>query len=745
MRPVHLTLEGFGSYTDPTDVDFTTLGLVAITGPNGAGKSTLWDAITYALFGTPRVPGDVDSVVSLGDVKATVQFSFDVEGELWRVTRIRVAGKRTQATIEAQTADGDWEARSDASVRGTDEAIRELLGMGEDTFASTVMVGQGEADRFSAADPAARKQILAEVLDLSRFSDLAEAARGEVSTATAHVDSIRSRIDDIDRRLVELGDPDALLVELDRRHTTATAELAAATAEWGEIQTRRNAAAVAATELAGIEAQIAAELADLEQRRRQATGDLADARTAHARAVDARTDATGALRDAVTAADTLAVLTARRDEAQVALADTRVEQDRIQGEGQELAATHAGLLARLPDIDARRTELAERLIGVQRDNDDDVNCWVCDRPFDVEHRSRIIEQLTAEQNTLAATRSQVQAEADATNNRIVALRVTHKELRARVESLDGELRDLTRDHDRCDTLAGERPVRTAHLEQCEADLTRSYTTLERCEAETNRLADDPESVGDLTARLDAARDRAGSLTDLDATLNSAQTRMDDDRTAMGEIDKAHGRAESAAEQVTTLRCERTAATATIDTANQTAQDWQTIAKAFNRDGVPAMILEGVMPELEEGANTILERLSAGDLQVRLDTTRATKSGSTRDTLDITVSTSEGDRRYESLSGGEALRVDLALRLGLARLLANRAGRNIRFVVIDEGWGALDTDGTAGLVDMLRTLHESGEFDLVATVTHVDTVAAAFPQQLVVTRDGTSSTIEVNAA
>ncbi|MCW2977734.1 MAG: sbcC, partial [Actinomycetia bacterium] len=164
-----------------------------------------------------------------------------------------------------------------------------------------------------------------------------------------------------------------------------------------------------------------------------------------------------------------------------------------------------------------------------------------------------------------------------------------------------------------------------------------------------------------------------------------------------------------------------------------------LEKACGLNGVPALILEtAVIPYIETETARVLADLGT-PFQVELRTQREKKDGALADTLEVVIVTDTGESPYRKLSGGEKMRVSIALRVALGRLLAGRSGSRSRLFVIDEPrW--LDQAGIEALIESLRGL--LGEFSRIYVVTQSGTALRdSFDQVLCVVKDGGVSRVE----
>ena len=106
-------------------------------------------------------------------------------------------------------------------------------------------------------------------------------------------------------------------------------------------------------------------------------------------------------------------------------------------------------------------------------------------------------------------------------------------------------------------------------------------------------------------------------------------------------------------------------------------DYSLLATAWSKNGIQALLIEQAIPEIEQEANELLGRLSQNQAQVFIESQRDLKSGGVRETLDIKISDTMGVRPYEMFSGGEAFRIDFALRIAISKLLRVVRARHCR--------------------------------------------------------------------
>lgn len=178
-----------------------------------------------------------------------------------------------------------------------------------------------------------------------------------------------------------------------------------------------------------------------------------------------------------------------------------------------------------------------------------------------------------------------------------------------------------------------------------------------------------------------------------------------------------------------------------DETGQAKSVYAELAEAFGKKGLQALVIDTVLPELEEETNRLLGDMSDGRMSVRFDTQRDSKKGEVIETLDLRISDEQGSRPYEMFSGGEAFRVNFAVRVALSKLLARRSGAQLRTLIIDEGFGSQDGQGRERLVEAIRGIED--DFERVLVITHLQELKDVFPVRIDVVKTASGSQVSVN--
>ncbi len=320
------------------------------------------------------------------------------------------------------------------------------------------------------------------------------------------------------------------------------------------------------------------------------------------------------------------------------------------------------------------------------------------------------------------------------------------EAQARLAEIDAELKEIGYDtaaHDaaRQRELAGrasEAEVRALEKAQATlAPLEREIRELEeQISAQRTEVEKQQAEHSESAAALAAAEAQAPDLLAAERALRDLQEQENRLRLEVG----------AAQQKVMVLgdlkKRRKTLASEREELANQVGQ-FRQLERAFGKDGVPALLIEQALPEIEARANEILDRLSGGNMAVRFVTQAAYKDkrrDDLKETLDIQISDSAGIRDYEMFSGGEAFRVNFAIRLALSEVLAQRAGARLQTLVIDEGFGSQDAQGRQRLIEAINLVRP--DFAKILVITHIEELKDIFPTRIEVEKTEYGSTVRV---
>lgn len=278
------------------------------------------------------------------------------------------------------------------------------------------------------------------------------------------------------------------------------------------------------------------------------------------------------------------------------------------------------------------------------------------------------------------------------------------------------------------------------LEQAEAGLPGAKDAVEQNSALAARRREELTEMETQAAKTKGALAR---LTTLEAEFTQEEQLEREIGVRVQQSIDRQGYLRGQVERQESLADELRSETARLNALQDEQSIYQELAVAFGRQGVQAMLIETVVPRLEDETNLLLGRMTDNRMNVKLETQRdrASGNGDPRETLDIIVSDELGPRGYEMFSGGEAFRVNLAMRIALSKVLAQRTGAPLPTLFIDEGFGTQDAIGRERILDVISAI--GNDFEKVLVITHLDDLKEAFPVSIEVLKDVNGSTFWIN--
>jgi exonuclease SbcC len=321
-----------------------------------------------------------------------------------------------------------------------------------------------------------------------------------------------------------------------------------------------------------------------------------------------------------------------------------------------------------------------------------------------------------------------------------------KEIRAQLKEVDKELATLGYD------AAAHDAARKAESDQRVAE--EEYQNLEKARAALKPIEDEIRNLeSEIEKQESEMGDQQKEHDDALAVLAASEAQTPDVDTAYSELLRLQeqenqltqevGAARQKVDVLDDLRKRKADYDAERKENLQRIARHKTLERAFGKDGVPALLIEQALPQIETRANELLDRLSNGQMSIRFVTQaeyKDKKRDDLKETLDIQISDGAGTRDYEMYSGGEAFRVNFAIRLALSEVLAQRKGARLQTLVIDEGFGSQDIQGRQRLIEAINLVKD--DFEKILVITHLDELKDAFPTRIEVEKTARGSVVEV---
>jgi len=293
-------------------------------------------------------------------------------------------------------------------------------------------------------------------------------------------------------------------------------------------------------------------------------------------------------------------------------------------------------------------------------------------------------------------------------------------------------------------VAQNSQLKYQQLQQAKAEFPNKQQELTEL---NDRLQNREKEKADSQQQLDNLNEEIKTISDVRTEIKQLEQKTQQHRQQLDSYLSEKGKLEQRLHYLEELTTKYENSKEQLKTLKRKETVYKELSQAFGKNGIQALMIENVLPQLEAQTNQILSRLTGNQLHVQFLTQKAGKGRSKKqtkliDTLDIIIADAHGTRAYETYSGGEGFRINFAIRLALAKLLAQRAGTALQLLIVDEGFGTQDNQGCERLIAAINAI--APDFCCILAVTHMPQFKEAFQHRIEVTKTDQGSQITVSS-
>ncbi len=720
MIPTKLKLSNFTSYGEnPPELDFTSFKLAAISGLNGAGKSSLLDAITWCIWGSSRAGDSSDSLIHTGANDMQVEFSYFLDGNEFTVKRRRSKKHGGQTSLELWSNSHNL---TEGTIKTTQEKIINSLHLSFETFTNSSYLRQGHADEFTTKGPTDRKRILADILGLDHYDKLEEKAKERVKGSQTKLQLLEYQLLEIEAELSQKNESNEKKILAEKKISEIEIKITSMEKDLKILQEQK------ATLNATHEQQnrLIQTLTDLQNE----LNDILTQGKSRAERIKVLESEISQLPEFDEKLKELKNLEKEKEEYSI------LSQKKLELEN-KLTKIKSQLALKSQDKENIEKKLTELRLHIKALEKNSAKCPTCGQEIGKDNKQKVINDLrlkikdldkeldTIKTNTEENTIKKLQTE-------IESIKLDDHKYHQTLRKIQ-ELAAVQEKREKLITAQGTLGSEKKVVQELRSLFVNKKSQIEKLENEVKKF---PEIQIDLQNIEKQVNQKELELNNLRLEEKNARNLLGQATQLISRVEQMEKLYKQKVEEKSKLQKEK--------------EIFEELALAFGKKGIQAMIIEAAIPEIEDEANRLLDRLTESRMKISLQTQRETKTKVAQadgektyglvETLDIIISDEMGERPYEMYSGGEAFRVNFAIRLAISKLLTHRAGAKLQFLVIDEGFGTQDIQGRAKLVEAIDAIKD--DFEKILIITHIEELKEEFPVRIEVSKNAGGSTFDI---
>lgn len=673
MLPKYIKVENFACYVDET-IDFTQFGdLFVLLGANGAGKSSIIDMITVSMFFRIRGIGangsGMEELIHEGANSFKIEYCFEMNNNTYVIIREKL--RKAGQTLQLFINNENFTGK----LQETQQKILDILKMDYDTFMDTVIIGQGESASFIKKSATERKKVIAQILNLDKYDiledytkDIKKQIKSKIDLTENKINNLYDSIKNKDNFTEEFNEIKESLETIDKFIVLKQDELEKELIEKTKYE------------------QLKKQQDNFINRKKIITESINNVELDTKKFIKFKEEIEIVLKD--------------KDKTINEIAFINESINDLNNKGQELSIKKSTLETENKVYNKNIEDFKNKFLKLKNYNE--CNCNFCGQNISVEYKEQHLNEIKTEGVKYQKLKSINDQNIEEISNQLIIIKSELNKLKLKFSELN-----------QYKTKIDQAEIKIENVISKLSDLNIRLIELDKEKEELdeiNIINVENKIFNDVTIR--------NNLANLRQQQSNKKSRMGAIQNELEKIEKDENKYSKGKEE--------------YDKMKNDLSVYEELQKAWGKNGIQAIIIDNILPQIEEEINKYLSILSNNKIKLKFETQKEAKNGNKSETLDIIVSDSKGSRSYERYSGGQRTRIDFACHIGMSKFLAKRSGANIDFFVVDEGIGTLDDAGKQNFLETLTLL--TTIFKQVMCISHIDEIKESFNNKVLVTND-----------